>query len=444
MTPRTSAMPAATSLAQAFEDHLRAAGPLPVWWVARQRAAFAEFESLPYPRRKDERWRFSSVQNLAVEGFDHAAGADASAGLEARSGTIPDATARLVFGGDTLVHADPLPPELAARGVIFEPLATALERHGALLEEHFAAQSTRLGADKFAALHAAFVRAGVLLYVPAGVEIERPFSVHHWAVRANSAVYPHTLLITGANAKVSLADCFFSTADAQRHLAVSMSHVFAGDGSQVRYKVFQNWNEEALAFHLVSLTAAKDALVKNLSVNLGAAQFRSETQSVLDGPGSRVETYSLAVTEGTQEIDQRTLQIHNAPHASSDLLFKNALLDDSRTIFSGLIQVAQDAQRTDAYQSNRNLLLSPTAEANSLPGLEIGANDVRCTHGSTTGQIDTEEMFYMQARGITPHLARHLLVFGFFEEVLAKVEDEGIRESLRAMIQEKFTRHERR
>jgi Fe-S cluster assembly protein SufD len=223
-----------------------------------------------------------------------------------------------------------------------------------------------------------------------------------------------------------------------------MSQVFAGEGSQVRYKVFQNWSEQALGFHLVSLTAHKDALVKNLSVNLGAAQFRSETQSVLDGPGARVEAYSLAVTEADQEMDQRTLQIHNAPHASSDLLFKNALLDDSRTIFSGLIQVAPDAQKTDAYQSNRNLLLSPSAEANSLPGLEIGANDVRCTHGSTTGQIDTEEMFYLQARGITPSLARQLLVFGFFEEVLAKVEDPGVRDSLRAIIQEKFTRHERR
>ena len=434
------------SIAPAFQDHLNESSParLPAWWLDRKRAAFSGFESIPYPKRRDERWRFSSVDDLRVEEYDFTASAtkaEAEA-LAARSLDIPSVAGRLVFADHTLGLHEPLSADLIAKGVVFEPIETALSSRQELLEKHFAAQATRLGSDKFAALHSAFVRAGALIVIPDNVEVELPLCMHHWAVGDRCALFPHTLILAGKNSKVTVVDSFFSASgDRQRHLAVSMSHIFADDGAKVNYKVLQNWSEQALAFHLVSLDARRDAYVKNLAVNLGGRQFRSETQSLLNGPGSRVETYSLAVTEKDQEVDQRTLQIHNAPNASSDLLFKNALMDDSRTIFSGLIQVAPDAQKTDAYQSNRNLLLSPTAESNSLPGLEIGANDVRCTHGSTTGQIDESELFYLQARGITPDLARQLLVFGFFDEILQKIDNEELSAHLHTLVEGKFKRH---
>ena len=149
---------------------------------------------------------------------------------------------------------------------------------------------------------------------------------------------------------------------------------------------------------------------------------------------------ALTIAQGDQEYDQRTLQTHQAPHTSSNLLYKNALLDQARTIFSGLIIVEPDAQQTDAYQSNRNLMLSDEAEANSLPGLEIQANDVRCTHGATSGRIDAEQEFYLQSRGIPRKLADELLVAGFFEEVLEKVESEAIREALRSLVAAKMRR----
>jgi Fe-S cluster assembly protein SufD len=145
------------------------------------------------------------------------------------------------------------------------------------------------------------------------------------------------------------------------------------------------------------------------------------------------------VAQGDQEFDQRTLQSHQAPHTGSNLLYKNALLDRARTIFSGLIIVDPEAQKTDAYQSNRNLLLSDDAETNSLPGLQIQANDVRCTHGATSGHVDAEQMFYLESRGIAPAAARELLVFGFFEEVLAKLEHEALRSALRSLIKIKFS-----
>ena len=147
---------------------------------------------------------------------------------------------------------------------------------------------------------------------------------------------------------------------------------------------------------------------------------------------------ALTVAGGTQEFDQRTLQTHAAPNTSSNLLYKNVLLDTARTIFSGLIVVDPDAQKTDAYQSNRNLMLSDTAEANSLPGLEIQANDVRCTHGATTSRIEPEQEFYLESRGIPPKKAAELLVIGFFEEVLNKLEDENLHAVLLDLIEAKF------
>ena len=146
----------------------------------------------------------------------------------------------------------------------------------------------------------------------------------------------------------------------------------------------------------------------------------------------------MALADADQEIDQRTLQTHTAPHTTSNLLFKNALKENSKTIFSGLIKVDEVAQQTDAYQTNRNLLLSNTAEANSLPGLEIEANDVKCSHGATTSEIQDEEIFYMLARGIPKDAAEELIVYGFFEEILKNIEDEKLSDCTRQLIRKKF------
>jgi Fe-S cluster assembly protein SufD len=184
----------------------------------------------------------------------------------------------------------------------------------------------------------------------------------------------------------------------------------------------------------------RDARVQSLNLHLGARQARHESLSQLQAPGAFSEMLALTVAEGAQEFDQRTLQLHQAPNTKSDLLYKNALRDKSKTIFSGLIIVDPDAQKTDAYQSNRNLMLSDDAEANSLPGLEIQANDVRCTHGATSSRIDPEQEFYLQTRGIAKSAADELLTFGFFEEVLARLEGEPLRAALRELIETKFKR----
>jgi len=228
--------------------------------------------------------------------------------------------------------------------------------------------------------------------------------------------FPHTLVILGKNAKATLIERFTSDAPNARQLVSGVNDLHAGEGSRLTYIGAQNWSNNALVFQTNSIVAEKDARILSLNVHIGGRQSRHESHSRLLGSGAHSEMLALTVADGKQEFDQRTLQTHAAPNTSSNLSYKNALLDTAKTIFSGLIIVEPDAQKTDAYQSNRNLMLSPDAEAHSLPGLEIEANDVRCTHGATSSSIEPEQAFYLKARGIRPETANELLICGCFEE----------------------------
>ena len=240
------------------------------------------------------------------------------------------------------------------------------------------------------------------------------------------------------NARVTVADFFRSANAGEQQFICGGNDLFAGHGASVAYVAMQDWSRDALSLQFNATVAKRDAKVLSLNLHAGARQARHESFSQLQAPGAHSEMLALTVAHGTQEFDQRTLQIHQAPNTSSNLLYKNALLDQAKTIFSGLIVVDPDAQKTDAYQSNRNLMLSDDAEAHSLPGLEIQANDVRCTHGATSARIDREQEFYLEARGIKPAQAQELLVFGFFEEVLGKIEHPELHDSLTEIIRQKF------
>jgi Fe-S cluster assembly protein SufD len=261
--------------------------------------------------------------------------------------------------------------------------------------------------------------------------------VTHVAQGSGAAVFPHTLVIAEASAKVTVVDHFVS-ADAGEHFACGANDLYAAHGAQLTYVAAQHWSRATESFQFNSTVVRRDARVQSLNLHLGGRQARHESLSQLQAPGAFSEMLALTVADATQEFDQRTLQIHQAPNTKSDLLYKNALRDTAKTIFSGLIVVDPDAQKTDAYQSNRNLMLSEDAEANSLPGLEIQANDVRCTHGATSSRIDPEQEFYLQSRGIDKTTADELLTFGFFEEVLNRLESEPLHDALRVLIQTQF------
>jgi Fe-S cluster assembly protein SufD len=421
--------------AEAFAAHLATQSAAPAWWRERKRAAYDTFASLPLPRRTDEAWRFSKIGGLALDGFAPPAAGSRSAPPASPFSTPP----ALVFRDNRAAGGQPLPPDLAARGVVVLTLSEALHRHGDLLRAHFMAQPQKLGSEKFAALHEAFLGDGAFIHIPRGVQVPHPIVVVH-AAGPGATVLPHTLVVAEENSQATIVDAFLGAPAAgdARPLAIGANDLYAGHGAQLTYVGVQAWARHALSFQLNSTVVRRDARVQSVNVHLGAAHARHESLSQLQAPGAFSEMLAVTVAAGSQEFDQRTLQLHQAPNTKSDLLYKNALLDTARTIFSGLIIVDPDAQKTDAYQSNRNLMLSEEAEANSLPGLEIQANDVRCTHGATTSRIDPEQEFYLLARGIGRVAAHELLIFGFFEEVLNRLADDELHASLRELIRTKF------
>lgn len=429
----TSASPFTGLDAGRFAQHLSQRSYLPAWWLDAKREAWDRFNALPSPARTDETWRFSNISTLDLTGFELPE--DASQHIPNLS-DFPHA-AEVIYSNRQLVARSAVPADLIEKGVIFAPLDDALTKHGDLVRKYIQKHPANLGSEKFVALNTAFTASGALLYVPKGVEIDSPFVVQHTLSGANKATFPHTIVVLEDNAKATLVELFVS-ADNGRHLVSGVNDLHAGPGSQLTYVGAQNWSRDTLAFHTNSIVAERDAKVLSLNVHLGGRQARHESHSRLVGPGAHSEMLALTIANGTQEFDQRTLQTHVAPNTTSNLLYKNALLDTAKTIFSGLIIVEPDAQKTDAYQKNRNLMLSDEAEAHSLPGLEIQANDVKCSHGSTSSRIEPEQEFYLQSRGIEPETAKQILVFAFFEEVLNKLENEELHASLSRLIASKF------
>jgi Fe-S cluster assembly protein SufD len=223
--------------------------------------------------------------------------------------------------------------------------------------------------------------------------------------------------------------------------ACGVNDLVSGPGAKVTYVCAQNWADNVIALQMNSTTVDHDASAMSLNLHLGSRYSRFESLSRLIGEGGRSDLLAVAVAKHEQEFDARTLQDHVSPHTASDLLYKNALDDRARTIFGGLIRVERHAHFTDAYQKVRNLLLSDDAEANSMPGLEILADNVRCTHGATSGQINEDELFYLRTRGIPVPVAERLIVTGFLDEVVQRLDHPAISERLRRLIEEKFTKN---
>ena len=433
-------------------DEIRQAGSIlsgpvesrefPDWFREQQREAWKQFQSLPSPTRKDQLWRFANVDLLDLTPFKFSAGIsdeDRAAILEESRG-LDEVAARLVFAGDQLVERDVVSDQLRQRGVIFQPLERAMVEHADLFRKHFMSQPAVLGSAKFAALHKALVSSGTFLYVPRGVEIESPIEIFHWLHGENASVFPHLLLVTDELAKVTVVEHFRSLDRKAPGFACGVNDLIAGPGAKVTYVCAQTWGENVRALQMNTTTVDHDASAMSLNLHLGGRYSRFESLSRLIGEGSRSDLLAVSVATGDQEFDARTLQDHATPHSASDLLYKNALDDRARCTFGGLIRVEPHAHFTDAYQKVRNLLLSDDSEANSMPGLEILADNVRCTHGATSGQVDKDELFYLRTRGITVNVAQRLIVTGFLNEVIQRLDQPAIAAHLHQLIEEKFAR----
>jgi len=410
------------------------------WFSQLRFDGWKTFRESPLPVRTDEAWRFATIKSLDLSGFTRAAAVEESVAAELirRSTGGIETAGRMIFANDQLLSRTAHATALEAQGVIWEPLDQAIAGHEALVSRHFMTQEVVLGSKKFAALHQANVRAGTFIYVPKNTEVALPLETLHWLHGPNASVFPHTLVIVGENSSVTVIDRFESADGQEPGFACGVNDLFLEQGARLTYVNVQNWSRQTLAFQINSTVVGRNASAVNMALNLGSRYARTESVSRLVGEGGRSDMLALSVAEGSQEFDQRTLQDHRKPDTASDLLYKNSLDDQARTIFAGLIRVEPDAHRTDAYQKVRNLLLSDDAEANSMPGLEIMADDVRCTHGATSGQMDEEELFYMLSRGIPRREAQQLIVFGFLNEVIERLGSEEIRNELRALVSRKF------
>lgn len=407
----------------------------PDWFRELQAKAWEEFEAEPLPTRGNELWRFSSVKNLALEGYVAAPDFLGDTPILTRPRQFPNPAGRIIFANETLVTAQLLHPALERAGVIFTTLSDALEKHSDRLREHFMAQSARLGSAKFTSLHKSVVQAGTFLWIPRGIEIKEPFEVFHLVQGDWTAVFPHTLIIAEDNSRVTFLEHFVSANREDRGLACGVNDLVLKPGSKLNYVSIQEWSGNFVSIQVNSTVAARDSAALNLALNFGGKYSRLESVSRMIDRGARSDMLALSVARDGQEFDQRTLQDHQKPDTTSDLLYKNALHDQSRTIFSGLIKVEPGAHRTDAYQKVRNLLLSDEAEANSMPGLEILADDVRCTHGATSGQVEPEELFYLKSRGIDDLAAKRLIARGFLNEVVDRLPEEQLSEYLHRQIE---------
>ena len=419
----------------------KTARSLPAWFRQQREESWLEFSTLPNPTRRDQAWRFSNVDALDLSPYQFGVGPsdDEQSEILERSTTLNGKAGRLIFANDQLVERDALPESLRKAGVIFQPLERALIEHEDLVRKYFMAQPAALGSAKYAALHRAQVRAGAFVYVPRAVELDTPIEIFHWLIDENTAVFPHLLLVADEMSKVTVIEHFRSFDKTAPGFACGVNDLIAGRGATVKYVCAQRWNENVTALQINATTVERDASAMSLNLHLGGSYSRFESLSRLVGEGARSDLLAVAVAHAKQEFDARTLQDHVSPHTASDLLYKNALTDRARTTFGGLIRVEPHAHFTDAYQKVRNLLLSDDAEANSMPGLEIMADNVRCTHGATSGQIDEDELFYLRTRGIPIKIAQRLVVTGFLTEVIQRLDQPAIAAHLNRLIEEKFT-----
>lgn len=412
--------------------------------LARERrlAAWAAYERIPLPTIRDEEWRRTDIRPLKLDAVPPLA--ERLASVDAAS-ALPDALRAALAGeggrAGLLVQRDAttayreLDPEVAARGVVFTSVEQAAREHPELFERFFMTEAVRPD-EKFAALHAAFWTGGALLYVPRGVRVELPIQSVFWSDSSRAVMFPHTLIVAEPESEVTYIDQYASRdgEDDEQGFASGAVEIIARPGARVQYVNLQEWGSNVWSFSSQRAVVERDATVDTLVAAFGGRLSKSRVQTALLGQGASAKMLGILFGSGRQHFDHHTIQDHVAPHTTSDLLYKGVLKDGARSVFSGLIRAHRAAQKTDAVQTNRNLLLSDRCRADSIPNLEIEANDLRCTHAAAVAPVDEEQVFYLQARGLSRREATRLIVEGFFEPLLERIPLAGIRERVRATV----------
>lgn len=424
----------------AFEAFLKGRDE-PAWLVQRRRDAFAAFRSLPWPTAKDEEWRRTDIRGLKLDAFGPPAASDSttadSAALEPLWKVLSTHYATGIEQVNAVASRAPDPAKLG--GAVFMDLNRAVKELPELVEKYLLTKAVSGREDALSALHAAFWTGGTLLYVPKGVKVEAPLFSLVGLARAGAVDLEHTLVVLDEGAEASLVrESTGRDRGGAPALHIGAVELIVGSNAKLRFVNIQNWDDATWHFSRERALVGADATLQWTVGGLGAKLAKVNQEVALTGRGARAQVNGVMFTTGRQHLAYFTRQDHAAPNTWSDLLYKGGLKDRSRVVWKGMIRVEKDAQKTDAYQKNDSLILSDAARADSIPGLEIEANDVRCTHGATAGRVDEEMVFYAQARGIDRVTAVRLIVEGFFANVYDRITLEPVRETLRQAVAAKL------
>lgn len=451
---------------QALEALSRANGE-PDWMLARRLEAWHVYEETPMPAANDELWRRTSLKDLnldAVVPFEASEEGWSPAQLPAEFQGLADNqdAAGVLITHNGRASFVQLKDEYKKRGVILCDLNTALRKHPDLVREYFMTRAVTLAENryarhvdaqgvvehhgysdtigdlKFASLHGAFWNGGTFLYLPRNVVIDEPLNTLAYYDAENVAIFGHTLVILEPGASVKLIEDFGSAANENQRFGARAVELVLKQNATMQYFNLQDWAHNVWDFSSQTATLGPDTSLTWLAGMLGSAVTKAFLDSRIEGPGADVRMLGFFFGDAHQHFDQHTFQNHIVGHGRSDLLYKGALKDHAYSAFRGLIRINPHAQRSDAYQQNRNLLLSGTAHADSIPELEIEANDVRCTHGATVGPLEEEAVFYLMARGIPRPEAERLITEGFFDELIAKIPLEVVQDRLFRVIRQKI------
>jgi Fe-S cluster assembly protein SufD len=395
--------------------------------------AFTQFHALPVPSQETEEWRYTDLSDFALDFVPHVRGHGGGAPAPGGAGL-----AASILQHNSSVVMTTSGQDLESRGVIFCDLDLASEKYPDLVDPHLHSL-VPTDRTKFTALHGAFRTGGTFLYVPADVAVEMPLQTVTYLDADGAAVFPHTLLIAERGAEVTFIDRYVSP-DLGRGLSDAITEIVVGDGAHVRYASIQEWGEGVTHLAVQRTRVGRDADFRSLAVGFGASLARAEVEAVLAEPGGFSELLGVFFADEHQHFDHRSLQDHVASNCTSDLLYKGALLDESRAVYSGWVHVRPGAQKTNAMQTSRNMVLSEHAKADAIPNLEIEANDVRCGHAASVGPVEEETLFYLQSRGIPRDEAERLVVTGFFQEVLDRVTLDEVRHGAELAIQEELAK----
>ncbi len=379
-------------------------------------AAAARYQELPLPSTTEESWRFTDLRGFDPESFAaNGAGAPAAA-----AGLLDIDVAAIAHVGEGGIEIQMAPP-----GIRFEALDTDHPRLGELVGHD----------EKFAAHNAAVWKHGLLVEVPKGLELEQPLYVRIANSIEDGSLFWRLLVVAGEQSRFTLIEEYVSGGPDLAAYSNAAVELFVEQGAKLEYVSLQNLSRETWHFASHHARVERDAELDWVAGGFGSKKGKVRIQNDLAGPGATSRVTGAYFSDGTQHLDYDTFQEHMAPSTTSDFAFKGALRDESTCVWRGMIRVERDAQKTNAYQENRNLLLSEKAHADAIPGLEILANDVRCTHAATIGQVDREELFYLMSRGLSKAEAERLIVRGFFSEILDRIELEPVRDALGAALE---------